>query len=85
MEFISIIWKEGKMNLEKISLRKIEGLETTGLMDWYFLLSMDYAHGMAYLIDMLWHFVGTIGMTLSGIAWGLGNFRLFTINWSPFP
>ena len=68
------------MNLEKISLRKIEGLETTGLMDWYFALSSDYAMGMGFLIEMFLHFVQTIGFTLSGIAMGLGNFRLFTIN-----
>ena len=67
--------------MDKIEIRKIEGLETTGLMDWYFLLSSDYAMGMGFLIEALLHFVQTIGFTLSGIAWGLGNFRLFTINW----
>ncbi len=67
------------MNLEKISLRKIDRLETTGLLDWYFALSSDYAMGMGFLIETFMHLVWQIGWTLSGIAWGLGNFRLFTI------
>lgn len=65
--------------MEKISLRKIEKHETTSILNWYFLLSQDYAMGMGFLLEMLGQVIMGLFMTISGVAQGLGNLRLFTI------